>query len=210
VLYPHAADHWWKPEVARRFDAVLQQVFERYNVDRDRVYIAGFSNGGTGALYMAEFWPQRFAAVVSLMGAGQCMAEVKQGLPNLANLPILFVHGEKDPLIAAGCSETTHQALLDLHPAVKPELKILPNREHDITLQSDDGLTLAYLKDKTRSAYPKRITAQVADMSFPRQYWVEVLRKDSGVADVNAEIKQNNTIEIRTHEVKQLRLYLHP
>src|SRR5262249_16552695 len=63
VLYPHAADHWWKPEVARRFDAVLQQVFERYNVDRDRVYIAGFSNGGTGALYMADFWPPPLAAL---------------------------------------------------------------------------------------------------------------------------------------------------
>ncbi len=27
VLYPQAADYWWKPEVARRFDAVTQRRF---------------------------------------------------------------------------------------------------------------------------------------------------------------------------------------
>ena len=35
----------------------LRDVFNEFNVDRDRVYIAGFSNGGTGALYMAARWP---------------------------------------------------------------------------------------------------------------------------------------------------------
>ena len=48
VLYPQAADYWWKPEVARRFDAALNDVLRRYNVDRDRIYLTGFSNGGTG------------------------------------------------------------------------------------------------------------------------------------------------------------------
>ena len=209
VLYPQAGDYWWKPEVAARLDVALRDTFREFNVDLDRVYIAGFSNGGTGALYMAEMWPQRFAAVVSLMGAGQCMEEVKQMLPNLANLPILFVHGEKDPIIAPECSKTTQESLGELRPRAAPQLRMLPDREHDITLTSDDGLTLAYLKDKVRDALPKRLNARIPGTEFPRQYWLEVLEKGSGVGELNAEIKKNE-VEIRSREVKRLRLYLRP
>ena len=208
VLYPQAAGYWWKPEVAARLDRVMRDVFREFNVDRDRVHIAGFSNGGTGALYMAELWPQRFAAVVSLMGAGRCMDEVKQRLLNLTNLPLLLVHGEKDPIISPDCSRATKDDLTDLRARIAPPLRILPDREHDITLTSDDGLTLPYLKDKVRDVFPKRVNARIPDLEFPRQYWVEVLEKKSGTAEVDAEIKKGNVVEIRSSEVKRLRLYL--
>jgi pimeloyl-ACP methyl ester carboxylesterase len=210
VIYPHAGEYWWLPEVAMRLDAVMHDVFEQFAVDRDRVYIAGFSNGGTGALYMASMWPERFAAVVSLMGAGVCVENVKHGLPNLTNLPILFVHGEKDPLISPECSTTTETSLNDLRPAFKPELKILPHREHDITLLSDNGLTFAFLKDKRRNPLPRRMEMNYADHFAPRNYWVEILDAKAGEAHLEARVKDDNTVEIRSHEVKRLKLHLRP
>ena len=210
VLYPHAADYWWKPEAARRFDAVLRQVVERYNVDPDRIYLTGFSNGGTGALYFATLWPQRFAAAVSLMGAGQCNDQVKQGLPNLENLPLLFVHGEKDPRIPPDCSTATDTALSDLRPAFKPEIKILPNREHDITLQSDDGLTLAFLKNKLRNPFPRHVQVSLSDALAARGYWIEIVDGRPGKSGVEARVKSDNTIEIHSHDVKRIRLHLRP
>ena len=210
VLYPQAADYWWKPETARRFDAVLSQVLQRYNIDRDRIYLTGFSNGGTGALYFATLWPQRFAAVVSLMGAGQCMEEVKAGLPNLGNLPLLFVHGANDSRIAPNCSTTTVDALTDMRPAIKPELKILPNREHDITLTSDDGLTLDFFKNKLRNPFPREVEVRLSDALAARGYWVEIVDGKPGKSEVQARVKSDNTIEIHSHDVKSIRLHLRP
>jgi pimeloyl-ACP methyl ester carboxylesterase len=210
VLYPQAGAYWWTPEAATRVDTALRDTMTEFNVDRDRVYLAGFSNGGTGALYLAALWPQRFAAVVSLMGAGQCNEEVQKGLPNLLNLPLLFVHGEKDALIASSCSKATSDSLAGMHPRVAPQLHLLPGREHEITLQSDGGLTLAFLNDKVRDSFPKRVSLRLADLTYPRQYWVEVLEKKSGAAEVNAEIKQPNRLEIRSREVRKLRLHLRP
>jgi pimeloyl-ACP methyl ester carboxylesterase len=210
VLYPQAGGYWWKPEMAQRVNSALRDTLNEFNVDRDRVYIAGFSNGGTGALYMAELWPDRFAAAVSLMGAGQCNEDVQKALPNLANLPMLFVHGEKDARIPASCSKDTYDSLSGLHPRVAPQLRSLPDREHELTLESDDGLTLAFLKDKIREPFPKRISLRLADLSFPRQYWVEVLEKKSGTVEVTAEIKPDNRFEIHSREVKKLRLHLRP
>lgn len=210
VLYPQAAGYWWTPEVARRFDAVLRDVFERYNVDRDRIYLTGFSNGGTGALYFATLWPQRFAAVVSLMGAGQCNDQVKAGLPNLGNLPLLFVHGESDPRIEPECSTSTHAALTELRHAFKPELKILPNRGHDIALDSDDGLTLAFFANKLRNPFPREVDVSLSDSLAARGYWVEILDGKPGKSNVEARVKSDNIVEIRSHDVKGLRLHLRP
>ncbi len=208
VLYPQAAAYWWTPEAARRFDAVLNDVLLRYNVDRDRIYITGFSNGGTGALYYATLWPQRFAAVVTLMGAGQCNEQVKAGLANVRNLPLLFVHGENDPIITPDCSTTTLAALNDLHPAVTPELKILPQHGHDITLQSDDGLALAFFKNKIRNPFPRTVDLSETDALAHRAYWVEILDGKAGKSDIDARVKADNTIEIHSHEVKSIRLHL--
>jgi dienelactone hydrolase len=210
VLYPQAGDYWWKPEAAKRVDAALRDTLNEFNVDRDRIYVAGFSNGGTGALYMAALWPQRFAAVVSLMGAGECNEEVQKRLPDLLNLPLLFVHGEKDERVPSSCSQGTSDSLVGMHPRIAPQLRLFPGREHDIVLQSDDGLSLTFLKDKVRDAFPKRVSARLPDLAYARQYWLEVLEKKPGVAEVNAEIKPPNRLEIHSRDVRRLRLYLRP
>ena len=210
VLYPQAAGLWWKAEVARRFDAVLNDVLRRYNVDRDRIYITGFSNGGSGALYYATLWPQRFAAVVSLMGSGQCIDGIKAGLGNARNLPMLFVHGADDPIISPDCSTSTQAALEELHPAIKPELKILPKHGHDITLASDDGLALAFFKDKLRNPFTRTVDLSESDALASRAYWIEILNGMPGKSDVDARVKANNTIEIHSHDVKKIRLHQRP
>ncbi len=210
VLYPQAAAYWWTPETARRFDIVLNDVLQRYNIDRDRVYITGFSNGGTGALYYAILWPQRFAAVVTEMGAGQCNEQVKAGLANVRNIPLLLIHGANDPVITPDCSTTTQQALIDLHPATEPALKILPNHAHDITLDSDDGLTLAFFKDKIRNPLPRIVDLTETDPLASRAYWVEILDGKPGKSDLDARVKGDNTIDIHSHEIKRIRLRLRP
>lgn len=210
VLYPQAAGYWWTPEIARRFDAVFNDVLERFNVDRDRIYITGFSNGGTGALFYATLWPHRFAAVVTQMGAGQCNEQVKAGLANARNLPLLLIHGENDTTITPDCSTTTQSAMNDFHPATAPELKILPKHGHDITLESDEGLTLPFFQNKVRNPFPRTVDLVETDALATRAYWVEILDGKPSKSDIDARVKTDNTIEIHSHDVKRIRLYLRP
>ena len=141
-------------------------------------------------------------------GCGQCNEQVKAGLANLRNLPLLFVHGENDPIITPDCSTTTRAALNDLHPAMEPELKILPKRGHDITLESDDGLTLAFFQNKLRNPFPRTVALTESNTLAVRAYWVEILDGKPGKSDIDARIKADNTIEIHSHNVKSIRLHL--
>lgn len=210
VLYPQAGELWWEKAATSHFADTLDEVLHTFNVDTDRVYIAGFSNGGTGALYYATLWPHRFAAVASLMGAGTCNQQVAPLLGNAKHLPVLLVHGDRDPLIPAKCSSDTDEALRNLGADLKPELHILKDREHDITLQTDDGLTLPFLKDKVRRQPPALLSFWVADPAFSRNYWIEARPKGNATASVDAKVQPDNTIKISTHDVEKLSLYLRP
>ncbi|HEU5403014.1 MAG TPA: PHB depolymerase family esterase [Terriglobales bacterium] len=150
VLYPNANGRmWWREEEMKRVDALLSEVLPQLNVDRSRVYLAGFSNGGTGALYYATHWPARFSAVAALMGGAKCIEEIQPlAMKKLAGVPVLLVHGDRDPIIPSRCSEEAFQDLRKISP--ESELHVLKGREHDIVIGNDDGLTVNFLEKHSR------------------------------------------------------------
>jgi pimeloyl-ACP methyl ester carboxylesterase len=212
AVYPNAGGAmWWEQKSTAMAHALLLEVLRTYNVDTNRVYLAGFSNGGSAALDFGTLWPERWAAIASLMGAGvNSPSGETLPLKNVLNVPMLFLHGDKDTLIPSLASETTYDELRGMHPRVPPELHILKGRGHEITLSEDDGFTMPFLERFTRNPFPRHIAMKVTDLTYPRRYWVEVVDKDSGAADVEGRILPDNTVEIKTKNVRKLRLLLRP
>jgi predicted esterase len=212
VLFPHAGGRmWWDTSASAMVQALLLEVQHAYNVDTNRVYLTGFSNGGTGSIELGVRWPHRFAAIAPLMGAGlDTPSLTKLPLQNLYEVPVLFVHGEKDPLIPPSASNRTYDELRDLKPVTAPELHILKGRAHDVTLSTDDGFTLSFFARFTRDPFPKTLSAKIFDARYPRQYWLEVVEASDAAPELDARILPGNLIDIKAHNVKKLRLLLRP
>lgn len=93
---PRMADdrlgRWWHKHNQAAFDQVISHGILHWNVDPDRVYLMGISEGGYGTDILAPFMPDRFAAA-NAMAAG-----VGLGNPpaNLRNLPFRTDIGESD------------------------------------------------------------------------------------------------------------------
>jgi pimeloyl-ACP methyl ester carboxylesterase len=212
VLMPHAGGElWWQPQTTEMVHELLLEILRSYNVDTNRVYLAGFSNGGTASLEFGALWPERFAAIASLMGAGMdSPSGVKLPMRNLLDVPVLFLHGDKDPRIPFPNSVNTFDELRDLKPRVPPEIHLLKGRAHDVTLNTDDGFTLPFFQRFTREPFPQSVSAKIWDARFQRQYWIEVLEGDNAPSEVEGRILPGNLIDIKTHDVKKLRLLLRP
>ncbi len=212
AVYPHAGGAmWWEQKPTEMVHELLLEVLRSYNVDTGRVYLAGFSNGASGALHYGTLWPERFAAIALLMGAGvnSPSGEVLP-LKNLANVPVLLLHGDKDALIPSSASVTTYDELRALHPRIAPELHILKGRGHEITLSADDRYTMPFLERFRREPFPLNLSMKIANTSFPRRYWLEVMEKDTGPAEIEGRILPGNLIELKTRNVRRLRLLLRP
>jgi len=232
VVYPQAAaDSWWRDSAsAGMTEALIEEVQREYNVDTRRIYLSGLSNGGTGTFYFATLWPHRLAAAVSAMGAGVFLpgvgADERPYPSNTSNLPMLFLHGEKDKTISP---ETTRKTVKLMKDRTAPlETHFFPDRGHVLSLgEGEDGLTVRFLARWTRGAPPRSVRFETRAVRS-RYYWVELLDRvgpavpggaeaaralatvlaHSEPASVEAKVDENNTVTLTTRRVAKLRLLL--
>lgn len=209
VVSPDAVDTWWSAASERVFVALLDEVLTSLNVDPNRVFLTGFSNGGTGAFRFATLWPDRLAAAASLEGGGIFAHDGKPPLPGGAGkLPLLFVHGDRDQVLSP---RLTIDTVVELERAIHGaavETRILKGRGHDVVLGRDEGLTLAFFAGRRRDPFPRDLVFELDDLRAPRRYWAEVLEKRGGHARVEGHIAEDGRIELRTRNVTRLRLLL--
>jgi phospholipase/carboxylesterase len=92
------------PEEAERSRTMLirfvDDLVEKYDLDPDRVYLMGFSQGAIIGLSVALTAPEALAGVVAMSGRILPQVRAQIAAPDrLAGLPVLVVHGRYDPLL---------------------------------------------------------------------------------------------------------------
>ncbi|MEM8955105.1 MAG: dienelactone hydrolase family protein [Verrucomicrobiota bacterium] len=68
VVQPYYPPQGGWEKVPEQLDATLEHLFEHLPVDRERVYLFGFSNGGQGSFQIMARQPEWFAGAVTVSG----------------------------------------------------------------------------------------------------------------------------------------------
>jgi len=122
ILSPQCPkNYWWYPETVV---GLTEQISSSLSVDRDRVYLTGFSMGGNGTWAAACYDPHRFAAIAPLAGQGD--AEQADKL----KMPVWVFHGAKDRTIPLADSQTMVDAIRKCRGTV--QFTIYPDQGHGI------------------------------------------------------------------------------
>jgi len=99
---------------------LLQAVFDRYSVDRERVYLMGYSRGGFGAWELGVRYPEPFAAVVVISGRGM------NSIERLRNAAVWIFHGELDEGVPVADAQSMFNELKatggDVQLTIYPEI----------------------------------------------------------------------------------------
>lgn len=111
----------WEPF---ELTALLDEIGEKYKVDRDRIYVTGMSMGGFGTWAMAAHLPDRVAAIVPICGGGDPFRAKR-----IAHIPAWVFHGAKDPAVPLQMSQKMVEALKKNGSNVK--LTVYPEAGHD-------------------------------------------------------------------------------
>ncbi len=115
------ADRWWNPVA---LTALLDEIVEKYKIDKSRIYVTGLSMGGFGTWSLQAHTPKRFAAIVPICGGGEAIAA-----RHLPHVPTWVFHGAKDPVVPLARSEAMVDALKQAGGNVK--FTVYPNAGHD-------------------------------------------------------------------------------
>ncbi len=118
---------------------LIEYLSEHINIDKNRIYLSGHSNGSKGVAYMIMEHPNTFAAAV--MGSGASAMKYYTKIENIATTPIWLFCGSADPVSGFLTNvRTLYKTLLEMDADVK--YTEFPGLEHNIfsTVGNTTGL----------------------------------------------------------------------
>jgi predicted peptidase len=81
--------NWSTPENEKAVNELLDMVMARYEIDKKRVAVTGYSMGGTGSWHLAGKFPERFSAALPIASRPPASAVGWR-------LPVLAIHSRDD------------------------------------------------------------------------------------------------------------------
>ena len=229
---------WWADNQVENIRTILDTVKRTYNVDENRVAVAGVSDGGSGLYYIAMRDTTPYASFLPLNGFIMVLPSVSPGdlFPNnLRNKPFFVVNGGKDPLYPTRIVEPyvtqlkTNGVDLEYHPQ--------PNGVHNTAWWPDVVNSFeAFVSGHPRNPLPDKLTWESTATRFDnRADWLIIdklaprSRKDAPLDDLNRFretgrfmfentdengrvdlVRTGNTVKATTRGVAEFTLLLSP
>lgn len=208
---PNEGDYyrWW--QVAKQFawEKLIRQALVEDNVDANRLYVFGISEGGYGSQRLASFYADYWAAAGPMAG-GEPLKNAP--IENCANIGFSFLTGADDTgfyrntltyytQIAFDSAQLARPLDADKRPLFVHRINLLPGMQHHIKYD----LTTPWLKNFVRNPYPKTVLWEDYDMDGRHRsgfYNLQVLAsptKNRTYYDMNIH---NNVVTINIKEVE--------
>jgi enterochelin esterase-like enzyme len=177
VLYPYgqAGATWWDKVGISNIMNQIRMTKRLYNVDDDRVWLGGFSDGGSAAYLLAMIAPSDFAAFLALngdMGIGGRAGNIASYAANLASSNIYAINTTEDDHFPAA------QVRKEIQFARKAGAQIFYKEypgPHDFVYQDKEMPLFAnYFERHVRDPFQSQLTWETADPAYGQCRWIVI------------------------------------
>jgi len=148
----------WPPRIVKK---VLESVEAMLRIDRDRVYLTGFSMGGFGTWQTAAAFPGTFAAIAPVCG----MSDLPD-VPRLTGTPIWAFHGAQDVNVPVSESRKMIDTLRK--SGANARLTVYPDLAHDCwTMTYQDSRLYLWFLDHSLSEGSRIAASNLSSNAVP-------------------------------------------
>ena len=206
---------------------VLRLAQQRLKIDPDRIFLLGYSMGGSGAYTLAAHYPDLWAGCVVLCGRKKQymwrdfdpakvepfkrhLLDIESGephAPNFLHVPTLVFQGTADVLV----QPEQAYAFVDYlnSTGAKAKLVRLEGQSHWIADEVFSTPTaFDWMDAQRRVAAPKTVRFKTYTLLYNRAYWltIDAFERWSEPAEVEATLKPQNQLELTAKNVAHLTL----
>ena len=222
---------WWQASQVENLRGILSDLKHSYNVDENRVYAVGVSDGGTGVYFLGFKDTTPWAAFLSFIGYPGVLLSPRVGadgemhLANLSTKPFFIVNGETDRLYPAGWMQPF---LEDFDQAGVDYVFTVKTGGHHTRWWPDESENIKqFMASNPRNPLPKRIVwaTERADR-YNRAHWIVIdevgpilgdegrselaaLTSDGGSGLLEA-VQEGNIITVKAFHVPRFTLLISP
>jgi predicted esterase len=166
---------WWDEVGMTNIRTILRTAKREFNVDDDRVWMGGFSDGASAAFLHAMLDPCDYAAFIALnghMGVGSLDGDLPTYAPNMSNTPVYAVTTDMDELYPTRAMRGTLDMAVDAGGDVFYRIH---RGTHEFSYGEDElPLIGRFLKRHPRDPFPVRIIWETADRRFGTCRWLSL------------------------------------
>jgi predicted esterase len=189
---------WWSATQADNLARILDRLKRIYNVDENRVYLTGTSDGGTGVYFMAFRDPTLWSSFLPLIGDMTVLStpdvrtdgEIFPG--NVVNKPLYVVNTGRDRLYPAHVTQIYVDHLRKLGGTVV--FRVYPESDHSTEWWPDERPEFeSFVHDHPREPLPDSISWQTERVDrFNRAHWLVIDRL--GAVDGERRLPDTNVL----------------
>jgi predicted esterase len=185
---------WWSPVGLDNVLGIIDQIKRDYNVDENKIFTTGFSDGASGSFFFSLLWTTPFAGFIPLNGfppvaqAGGFQAY----LPNASNKPMYAVNTTEDglyptkivtPIIETMKAAGAKDLIYKVHENIGHRPDYWPQERENI---------LRFIKENVRNPLPKNLTWETSDSKVGRCHWVKIEKVGEAVSPAPELVKDFN------------------
>lgn len=238
VLFPLGKRNFGWLHQQSAFEAIIKQIAEvksLYNIDDNKVYIGGHSNGGSGAFWFANKMPTPFASFFAF----NFLPLIYSSNTSHENLkfppPFYSINGLKDGVFSY---EETNKIYEFSRNAGAVWFQSYLNDGHSLPFNGNDSVLVIFdwIKKQTRNPFSNQLYWETDNVRNGRKYWVEIVQLDTNqtradwhteripeliedskfkkfplnknkAGAVQVSIFKKNSIFIESSRVKRIRIY---
>lgn len=170
---------WWSHSQVENFQAIVSELKREYNVDENRLFLFGVSDGGTGAYYHAMKAPTLWAAMLPFIGHPAVLANPASGVTdpmyaaNVAATPLYIVNGKTDRLYPSARLTPVVESFREL--GARLVFKQMDSGHTTRWWPEETASIDEFLGDNARKPFPDRLVWQTdRDERFNRVHWLVV------------------------------------
>ncbi|MHC4777343.1 MAG: carboxylesterase family protein [Planctomycetota bacterium] len=177
---------WWNPTGLDNILGIVSKVKKSYNIDENKIFTTGFSDGGSGSFFLAVSCTTPFAGFIPLNGFPPVAGAggVPVYLPNASNKPMHVVNTTADQLYPAKNVTPFIEAMKDAGARIA--YKVYENIGHRPDYwPRERERCIAFIRDNARDPLPKSLTWETSSREFGRCHWVWIdeVEKMPGAAE---------------------------
>jgi predicted esterase len=180
-----AESMWWSAVQVDNLHRILDRLKRTYNIDENRVYLTGASDGGTGAFFMAFRDTTPWASFLPLIGDMMVLstpsvrADGEMFPGNAINKPFFIVNGGRDRLYPAHVTQIYANHLQTLGGTVV--FRVYPESDHSTAWWPEERATFEeFVHDHPREPLPDKISWQTERTDrYNRAHWLVIDRLGS-------------------------------
>jgi len=169
---------WWTHRQVQNLDAILLTIKQQYNIDENRVYLIGLSDGATGAWFHALRKPTPWAAFLPFIGHPGVLDNRALGVDgqiyprNARDRDFLVINGGQDWLYPL--KYVVPYLSLMQRAGARIEFRPQPESGHDLRWwRKEAGHIEAFIAARVRDPLPDRLTWETESTDrYPRNAWL--------------------------------------